>query len=211
MPLIQTQPPSIEPVRLDEARNHLRLDADQTGDDDLVTMLLGAARRYAESYCGRSFITQQWQLVLDSFPGPSLMGVPYGRPYSIPGHAILLEKGTVQRVDSIQYTAMDGSTQTMPAADYAVELSSQPGRITPVFGKIWPITLPQIGAVRVNYTAGYGDTAESVPEGIRQWILMRVNSLYGPARDGVIIEPRVTVQSVPFIDGLLDPYRVIWQ
>jgi uncharacterized phiE125 gp8 family phage protein len=208
MPLIQTTPPSAEPVDLATAKNHLRLDADLTADDALISMLIGAARRYAETYCGRSFITQQWRLVLDSFPGPSQFGVPYGKPYTLPGHAILLEKGPVQSVQSVTYTDYAGVTQTMAATDYVAELSGGLARITPVFGKIWPIPVPQIGAVQVNYTAGYGSAATDVPEGIRQWILMRLNTLY-ENREEVAILSRGKVEPLPFIDGLLDPYRVV--
>lgn len=205
MPLLQTQAPSTEPVTLAEAKNHLRVDYDD--DDLLIAMLIGAARRYAETYTARSFITQKWRLVLDSFPGPSLIGVPYGVPYSLPAHAILLERGIVQSIDSITYTAMDGTTQTMPSANYVADLSGALARITPVFGQIWPIPLPQIGSVRVDYTAGYG-VASEVPEGIKQWILMRINTLY-ENREEVAILSRGKVDPLPFVDCLLDPYRVV--
>lgn len=208
MPLVQTSAPATEPVTLAEAKNHLRVDADLTQDDALITLLIGAARRYAEMYCNRSFITQQWRLVLDSFPGPSMYGVPFGVTYSLPGHAVLLERGNVQSVDSVVYTAMDGTEATMPATDWVADLSGGLARLTPKFGKIWPIPLPQIGAVKVNYTAGYGSSATDVPEGIRQWILLRLNTLY-ENREEVAILQRGKVDPLPFVDGLLDPYRVV--
>jgi hypothetical protein len=72
---------------------------------------------------------------------------------------------------------------------------------------VWPIPLPQIGAVQINYTAGYGTTAASVPEGIRHWMLMRISTLY-ENREEVAILGRGKVDPLPFVDGLLDPYRV---
>ena len=211
MSLVQTQAPSIEPVALADAKNYLRLDSDLTADDTLITMLISAARLYAESYTGRSFITQKWQLTLDSFPGQMDVGyAPWGVTFSHPGNAVLLEKGPIQSCDSIVYTAMDGSTVTIasPAApDYAVDLAGPVGRITPGFGKIWPIPLPQIGAVRVNYTAGYGSTAASVPQGLIDWILLRVKSRYD-MRGEVAIATRGKIEPLPWIDSLLDPYCV---
>lgn len=206
--LIQTVPPAIEPVTLADAKNHLRLDADLTADDTLVSMLIGAARRYAESYTGRSFITQGWQLVLDAFPGPGCLGVPWGTPYSIPPTAIQLERGTVQSVGPISYLDMSGVWQTMDPATYVAELSGCPARITPTFGRIWPIPLPQIGSVKVAYTAGYGDVATNVPEGIRQWILMRLSTLYRN-REDVAVLTKGKVEELPYVDALLDPYRVV--
>lgn len=208
MPLIQTVAPAIEPVSLEEARQHLRIDSDFQGDDGLIGMIISAARRAAENITSRSLITQQWRLVLDAFPGPSLMGVPPGKSYSLPNHGIQLDRGTVQSIDSIQYQAMNGQWYTMSASDYAADLSGCPARITPAFGKIWPITLPQIGTVKVNYTAGYGDNAADVPEGIRHWILMMVGTCY-ENREMVAILSRGKVEQLPFVDGLLDPYRVV--
>lgn len=195
-------------MSLVDAKNHLRVDTDLTQDDVLINLLIGAARRYAEMYCNRSFITQQWRLVLDSFPGNAMYGVPFGITFSLPGNAILIERGPVQSLDSIIYTAMDGAEVTMPAADRIAELSGGLARVTPRFGKIWPIPLPQIGAVKVNFTAGYGAMASDVPEGIRQWILLRVSSLY-ENREEVAVMQRGNVSPLPYVDGLLDPYRVV--
>lgn len=208
MPLIQTTAPGTEPVTLAEAKLHLRVDADLTADDTLITLLIGAARRYAEMYCNRSLITQRWRLVIDSFPGPSMIGVPFGIPYTLPGHAILLERGRVQSVDGITYTAMDGNEATMPITDWVAETASPIARVTPRFGKIWPIPLPQIGAVKVDFTAGYGDTSAAIPEGIKHWILLRTGTLY-ENREEVAVINKGKVEPLPFIDGLLDPYRVV--
>ena len=207
MPLIQTQAPAVEPVTLTDI--YLQSRIIDNAEDTLLTLLIGAARRYAESYTGRSFITQKWALVLDSFPGMQMGGyAAFGRGYSLPANGIQLDRGNVISVDSITYTAMDGTTQTMPETDYVAELSGNPGRIAPAFGKVWPIPLPQIGAVRVDYTAGYGPTADDVPEGVRQWMLMRISTLF-ENREEVAILNRGKVEVLPFVDTLLDPYCVV--
>lgn len=206
MPLIQVAGPGQEPISVDEAKVYLRVI--DSNDDDVIGYLITAARLYAEHYCERSFISQQWRLVLDSFPGPSLMGVPYGLPYSLPGHAVLLERGPVISVDSITYVDMGGVPQPMPSANYKADLSGPLPRVTPVFGQIWPITLPQIGSVQVNYTAGYGTKPSDVPAGIKHWLLMRLATLY-ENREEVAILGKGKVEILPFVDSLLDPYRVV--
>ncbi|SFB02743.1 phage conserved hypothetical protein, phiE125 gp8 family [Collimonas sp. OK607] len=188
-----------------EAKLHLRVDF--ADDDALITALISAARQAAETLTGRQIITARWKMVLDSFPGPSLMGVPNGEVFSLPGHAILLPKCPVQSVVSIGYLDMASVLQTMPATDYTVESACEPARITPVFGRIWPICLPQIGAVSVTFDAGYGDAA-SVPEGIKIWIKLRVGSLYAH-REEVALINRGKIEPLPFIDGLLDPFKVV--
>jgi len=209
MPLVQLQAPAVEPVSLAEARLHLRIDDDMTADDALIGLLIGAARRYCESYL--SLISQRWRLVLDRFPGIGDMYVPEAYT-SNPGNAILLERGPVLSVESINWRAMDGATQavstpTRPA--YAVELSGPIPRITPGFGRIWPVPLPEIGAVWVDYTAGYGAAATDVPEGIRHWLLLRLTTLY-ENREEVATLHRGAVAPLPWVDSLLDPYRVVW-
>jgi hypothetical protein len=101
---------------------------------------------------------------------------------------------------------MGSALQVMPGATYTVDTACEPARITPVFGQMWPISLPQIGAVSVTFDAGYGGAAQ-VPEGIKSWIKLRVGSLYAH-REEIAVLSRGRVEALSFIDGLLDPYKV---
>ena len=67
-------------------------------------------------------------------------------------------------------------------------------------------SLPEIGAVTVNYTAGYGIDTD-VPEGIKRWMLLRIGSLYA-FREEIVAERSIKVDPMPFFDLLLDPFRV---
>lgn len=208
MPLQLVTPPAEEPVSLADAKLHLRVDI--SDDDALITALISAARQAAEMLTGRQIATARWKLVLDSFPGPSLMASfassRAGDPFSLPGYAILLPKSPLASVVSIQYLDMSGSWQTMPATDYTVDAACEPARITPVFGKIWPISLPQIGAVAVTFDAGYGSAA-SVPEGIKAWMKLRIDSLYNHRGETAVVTGRL--EPMPYVDRLLDPFRVV--
>jgi uncharacterized phiE125 gp8 family phage protein len=189
MALVQTQAPAVEPVTLEEAKLFLRVDDDMDDDDNLISLLIAAARRHGEMVTGRSFITQGWRLVADCFP-----------------YCLELDRGTVKSVESIQYLDMGSVWRTVDPQVYVADLASLPERITPVFGQVWPIPLPQISSVRVDYTAGYGDDGAAVPEGIRQWILLRVSTLYEHREEAEIVA-RGRLEPMPFVDGLLDPYR----
>jgi uncharacterized phiE125 gp8 family phage protein len=153
MPLQQLTQPTLEPVSLAEAKTHLRVI--DTAEDTLITGLISGARQMAEQKMQRQILASRWKQVLDSFPGPSLLGVPWGRVLGMPPQAIQIERAAVLQVVSITYLDMSGVLQTLPASDYTVDLTSHPVRITPVFGKIWPAnTLPQIGAVTVTFDCG---------------------------------------------------------
>ncbi len=204
MPLQLVTPPAGEPVSLAEAKQHLRVDGDD--DDLLIGSLITAARQAAETKTGRQLITARWKLVLDAFPGPSLMQSATGASFSLPGHAILLAKCPVQSAVSIEYLDMNGTTQVMPASDYVLDAACEPARLTPAFGKTWPPTLPQMGAVSVTFDAGYG-TASAVPEGLKSWIKLRVGSLYGH-REEMSVLSRGRIDPLPFVDGLLDGFKV---
>jgi uncharacterized phiE125 gp8 family phage protein len=201
MSLQLVTPAAVEPITLAEAKTHLRVDF--ADDDALITTLIAAARQQAEAITKRQICTATWKLALDAFPGPSLIGVPAGDPFTLPGHAILVPKAPVASIASIQYLDMASTLQTMSSTLYTTDLACEPARITPVFGQIWPIALPQIGAVTVTFVAGYGP-ATAVPEGLKAWIKIRIGSMYANREE--VTSARST--PVGFVDSLLDPYKV---
>lgn len=188
MSLSLITPPTVEPVSLAEAKLHLRVDFDD--DDALIESLISAARVAAETLTGRQICTARWMRTLDRFPCSSL----------------LLHRCPVQSVVEISYQDQLGQWQTVDPSIYVSDLTSEPARITPGFGNTWPITLSQIGVVRVVFDAGYG-TPSDVPEGLKSWIKLRIGSLYAH-REEMSILSKGRIDPLPFVDGLLDPYRV---
>lgn len=161
-------------------------------DDPLLNMLIKSARSAAETITRRALITQTWDLVLDLFTG----------------WEITIPKPTLQSITSITYTDTNGAPQVVDPSVYLVDALSEPARITPAFGLIWPVTRWQMNAVKVRFIAGYGD-ASAVPDGIKHWMLMRISTLW-ENRTELMIDTRITMVELPpdFVDGLLDPYRV---
>jgi uncharacterized phiE125 gp8 family phage protein len=188
MPLQQLIPPTVEPLSLAEAKLHLR--ATQATEDSLISLLVAAARARAEIVTRRQIVAARWKLVLDAFPGPTLIGVPAGVTFSLPAHAIVMPIAPLLQVVSIQYLDMAGTLQTMPSSDYTVDVT-EPARITPVFGKIWPVTLPQIGAVTVTFDAGHAAPLTANPAAdtitVPGWKTLAVNdSLRVSVRDQLV-------------------------
>jgi hypothetical protein len=72
----------------------------------------------------------------------------------------------------------------------------------------WPAALPQIGSVKVEFVAGYGEDA-AVPQGIKIWMLLRLGALY-ENREEVSAMRQGKIEALPYVDRLLDAYRVPW-
>jgi hypothetical protein len=65
-----------------------------------------------------------------------------------------------QSIDALNYLDPDANPVTMvPNVDYLIDIISNPARVTPMFGKFWPISRIQTNSVWIDYTAGYANAA----------------------------------------------------
>lgn len=183
--------PSVEPLTLDQARLHCRVDPDYTTEDATLTALIIAARRMAEHELGRALVTQTWEEIYDEFP-PS---------------EIELTKPGVLSIVSVKYLDTDGVQQTIDSANYTLDAETLPGYVHPVVGYSWPSTIDSANAVRVRFTCGYGPAATDVPGEIVAWIKMQLSALW-ENRKGWVEGVSVTPLPNRFIDSLLDRERV---
>lgn len=188
-PTLKT-PPTLEPVTLAEAKLHCKVDL--TTEDDYITGLIVAARRYCEHMTGRAFVTQTWYLRGDYFPDKIVIPFP-----------------KLQSVSSISYIDTDGVTQTLAATEYTVDAYREPGTIVEAYDKSWPTTRDVDNCVTIEYVCGYGATAASVPEGIRHAIKMLVAHWHS-ARQPVIVGTIVAYTPIA-VDAILSQYNHGWQ
>lgn len=144
-------------------------------DDARLTRLITSAREQAEARTRRALISQGWR---QSSPASC------GR--------IRLERWPVLAVTGVQ---VDGQPLGLSACRvrlgddaYVEPLGNWPGR-----------------EVEVEFTAGYGSDAASVPASIRDWMLVQIADAY--ANPGAVLIG-VSSSRLDFIDGLLAPYIV---
>lgn len=192
MALRLASPPAEEPVSLDEAKLHLRIDHSE--EDALIAGLIGAARRHIEeTVLSRALITQTWELYLDRFPAKAIIKLP--RP-------------PLQSVESIKYTLEDGSEATFSASNYIVDNVSEPGRIVLKRDASWPAdTLIPVNGVKVTFAAGYGDDPADVPDPIKQAMLLLIGDLYENREESIVVQG-LQVQRLPFgVQSLLYGYQ----
>lgn len=155
--------PGAEPVGLDEAKLHCRIDI--TDDDELVQGLIIAARRTAEQFSNHKLITQTWDYWLDGFPGSADLVLP--RSFA-----------PVQSVTHVKYFDEDDQESTFDAANYVADLKQEPGRIRLKSGTSWPSTILRVAnGVQVRVVVGYGDDAD-VPQELKQAMLLMIGHWY---------------------------------
>jgi uncharacterized phiE125 gp8 family phage protein len=162
--------PATEPVSLSDVKTFLRIDGNE--NDAILNILIASARRTAEEYTKRAFITQTWRLSMDSFCVDD--GVV--RPPFIPqGHSIQLSRQPIQSITSITTVDSAGTSLTVPPSTYTLDTAS--GRILLNALKSWPSDLRSEAAIVITFIAGW-DSSANVPAPIHQGILQHVAASY---------------------------------
>lgn len=188
----QTVGPATLAVSLDDAKAHLRVDG--STDNALITAYLEAAISHVENYLSASLITRTLQMKFESWPDL--------------GGGLELFRGPTQAVSSIAYLDENDASQTLSASVYQVLTTVTPTVIMLAPRQSWPTLSLYELPVTVTYTAGYGDTAATIPKPIRQAILLTLGDLYRDREAGsagVTINPISTT-----VEKLLNPYVRHW-
>jgi hypothetical protein len=167
--LLTLVPPASEPVAFADVKQFARVD--HSLDDVLWASFIASARNWCEVYCQRRFVLQTMRLLMDYFPGYidyKMAGQKVSSPFVSGANAVLvgirygiqLPYPRVRAVLNFQYQDANGGVQQMTvggdSGQYAKDLSSQPARLTPPFGQMWPVARVIPNAVQIDYTTGYG-------------------------------------------------------
>lgn len=152
--------PAVEPITLDEAKLHLKVDS--ADDNALISVLITTARQLAERETKRAFITQTWEMYLDfaqteiDIPKPPLQATGL----------------------SIKIIDTAGAETVVSTTLYDVDASeNSPGRVKLKTGCSWP-THRNFASFIIEFKGGYGDDAADVPETLKQGILQLLSHLY---------------------------------
>jgi uncharacterized phiE125 gp8 family phage protein len=150
MPLMLMSGPAAEPVSVEEARAHLRIDT--TNEETLLAAFIVAARIALEAQTRRVFVTQSWRLILDGWPGTS----------------VTLPLAPVSAVTAITMNDEE-APRSVAASHYETVLAGNTPRIAALTP--WPHPSRRIGGIHIDFTAGYG-APDAVPQPLKQAILM---------------------------------------
>ncbi len=178
--------PALEPVSLVELKDWARID--ETEDDNLIKALIKSARLMSETFTRRSFINTSWRYKLDCFP--------YGKIIELP-------QSPLSSVTTLKYYDSNGTEQTFSSALYYLDKESEPGRLILSPNEVWPtIQTERLAGISVDYVAGYGATADLVPEDIKTAIKMLAAHWYD-------VRPAVSMENLK--DVPLAYEHLLWQ
>jgi len=155
---------STEPVTLEEAKAHLRVDASDYWDDEMITSYIITAREWIEDYIDRTVVTQQLVMKLDSFPEE----IELPRPP-------VVTSGTATAVAVTYTTNESGATATLSTSSYRIDRDSIPAVLRTNYAGSWPSHIIDQNSVTVTWWAGYGSAP---PQRVKTAILMCVHELY---------------------------------
>ncbi len=140
-------PPATEPLLVEDAKEHLRVDQDS--EDNYITGLCLAARMTVEEHLSRSLHHP------DMGAGRATISLAGPNPASPwPGAG----------VNRVIYTDSTLTSFTMvEGTDYLLDLSQDLAEIILPFGTVWPTAvLSTAHPIVINFTGGYGDNAADV-------------------------------------------------
>lgn len=164
-------PPQAEPVTIDIARVHVRVDVDE--EDDLIARLIAVARSHVEKYCGIRLPTQTIEASCDGF-----------------GDFARLSEAPVQSIASITYVDGAGVTQTLPGTVYEGRFDGFDTSIVLKPGQSWPQKLPG-SRITVRMIAG----SDQVDPTVAHAILLHVSDSYYQ-REPVVIAGRTVFDNL---------------
>lgn len=186
MPSILVTPPAVEPITLAEAKAHLRVT--HMEEDALIGALIASARRVAEARSGLCLITQGWTCFRDGWPEDGVIDLPVS---------------PVTGVEELAVFGEDGQKGVIDPAHYLVDFASRPPRLLLRGSRQWQRPGRALNGIAIRVTAGFGPSPESVPQPLRQAVLLLVAHWY--AHRGDDAPPALPLS----VDPLIQPFREV--
>jgi uncharacterized phiE125 gp8 family phage protein len=178
--------PSAEPLGLAEAKDYLRIAFD--GEDELVAGLISGARSRIEETARVALITRTLRVTLDRWPART-----------VETRVLRLPVRPADGLISVKVFDAEGVSETVTG-----RFTLSPGRASRL---IWtsgafPWPRARANAIEVEYTAGFGEAAEDVPEALSLALKRLVAHAYH-SRDAATLNGELPED----VAGLISPWR----
>lgn len=146
------------PVASEDVKSDLGYNANDTAVDSKVDSLILAATAYVsgpDGVLGKALVSQTWSVSV---------------PCAGRGGRIEIPLTPVKSVESIKYFDPAGDEQTLTTDNFHLFGDEDRAYIEPKADTVWPGVYDRPDAITITFVAGFGDSAESVPENIKQAI-----------------------------------------
>lgn len=156
---------------LDDIKNYLRLDTGDTSEDSLLLSLQSTAVSLVEKYTNRTLLTTTFKTHRDVFFNiqNNLHTSDYWE----------LKKSPLQSVSSIKYYNKSNVLVTVNTNIYYNTFEDIYSKIFLNDGFKFPSDiLNRFQAIEIEFIAGYGNDSSSVPNEIKNAVLMLISSMY---------------------------------
>lgn len=182
-----------EPVTLEQARQHCRINAYGSPlshpDDDYLQLAISSSRNFIEEYLQRSLAEKTIEMALDSFPE----------------NEIALELSPIKTILSVKYIDTSSVEQTLSSAIYALDDYSMPNWLLLTNNSEWPQTLDSANNIKIRMTTSDAE----IPKSIYAAILLMVGHLYENRQEDVLGNTRISFNSLPMgVKNLIQSYRL---
>lgn len=157
-----------EPITLEEARKHLRVDSD--ADGDLILDKIASAREWVEDHTGLILMRREVTETLRGFVDQTKL-----RAWPI----------DVSQPVTLTYRDSVGATQTI--ADAVLWGAARPAVVYPAPSLRWPLASSIGGPVTATFTAGFAH-ADSIPQVLRQAMLVMLTAFYEDREGGELFQ-----------------------
>jgi hypothetical protein len=153
---------TVRPIDVADLKSHLKIDFMDECQENYINLLIDAAVDAAERFTNRSFINQKWRTFRDS-----------------PLEFFELKRGTNAVVNSFKYMNFDNVLVDVPMECYYVKVSDPYSKIIIKNDQQFPDdVIDQQNCIQIEFTAGYGETKNSVPAALRLLLCQHVSWLF---------------------------------
>jgi len=167
--LVRHTPPASEPVTLQEAKAHCRIDT--SDDDTYISSLIALSRSIVEDRLDKTIFTTVWEARYDCFPMWELV---------LPRPPLRASNTSGTLLVKVDYRDPGGTTRELRSTDgdFQVDDKTMPGRIYPNYQSTWPAVRGDENSVSVRWTAGAGSSEVQMEPVCKHAILLLVGHYY---------------------------------
>ena len=152
---------TVYPLDVSELRKQLEIADDDTTHDEQLERVIKAVTEQFEHDTGIKLTNETWNYTLDRFGGDWIT-IPV-RPIQSITFIKYYDSANTQQTLSTDIYALDGATGTVPPGNSRVILK---------YNQNWPVTQDRYDAVQIRFVTGYGTAATSVPQSLKQALLL---------------------------------------